>query len=286
MLFKATHVTDYCYSRPVFLEPHVIRLRPRSDGVQQLRSFHLRIDPPPAGMTECLDIEGNATVQVWFSDNTERLCIATEFLLETFRINPFDFIISEVFAQSLPATYSPQDAGLLSSHRDALAADNTLMGFVEGIARECGGKILPFLDSLNRRIYQEFECIIRETGDPAPPQVTLGSKRGSCRDFAVLFIAACRCQGIAARFVSGYQEGDPDQRMRYLHAWAEVYLPGAGWRGYDPTHGLMVGAGHIALAASYLPDRATPVSGTFRGSGAFSTMAARIEIQKLKSAMA
>lgn len=283
MLFQVTHVTEYSYSRPVFLEPHVIRLRPRSDGTQQLRNFHMTINPPPDGMTECLDIEGNATVQAWFSNSTESLRIATEFLLETCRTNPFDFIFAETSAENLPVKYSAQAARLLEPYRDAVGTDTTLIEFAEDIARECGGKTLACLDLLTRRIYQDFECIIRETGEPAPPQLTLGARRGSCRDLAVVFIAACRTQGLAARFVSGYQEGDPDQPTRYLHAWAEVYLPGAGWRGYDPTHGLSVTAGHIALAASSVPELAAPVSGTFRGTGALATMQARIEIQKLDS---
>jgi len=282
MLFHVAHVTDYFYSRPVFLEPHIIRLRPRSDGVQHVRQFHMELSPRPAGITECLDIEGNATVHVWFSDRTERFQVATECDVETLRTNPFDFILAEESAEILPIKYSADEALLISHYANASDADTTLMEFATGLARECDGKALAFLDALNRRISQEFDCIVRETGEPFPPQQTLHTRRGSCRDFAVLFMVACRSQGIAARFVSGYQEGDPDQRMRYLHAWAEVYLPGGGWRGYDPTHGLAVGAGHIALAASYDPHLIAPVSGNFRGTGVRSSMQARIEIQKLK----
>ena len=282
MLFHVTHVTEYSYSRPVFLEPHIIRLRPRSDGVQHLRRFHMTIAPRPAGMTECLDIEGNATVQAWFSDPTERFQVATEFDVATLRTNPFDFIVSETSAEVLPLSYSGPDAVLLSPYRNVSDTDTTLLKFAQGIAKDSDGKTLSFLDALNRRLYQEFDCIIRETGEPSPPQRTLRTKQGSCRDLAAVFMAACRSQGIAARFVSGYQEGDPDQQTRYLHAWAEIYLPGAGWRGYDPTHGLAVGAGHIALAASYAPHLAAPVSGSFRGTGVFSSMRARIEIEKLE----
>ncbi len=282
MLFKATHVTEYSYSRPVFIEPHVIRLCPRSDGVQRLRKFRITIDPAPAGLTECLDIEGNATTEAWFSHETVKFRIATEFLVETFRSNPFDFLLSEGSAETLPLEYSSQDARLLDPYRDAFAQDSSVREFAKGIANGCGRKTLPFLDELNRRLYQEIDCVIRETGDPAAPELTLSQRRGSCRDLAVLFVAACRSQGIAARFVSGYQEGDPAQDIRYLHAWAEVYLPGAGWRGYDPTHGLAVGIGHIALAASYAPERAAPVSGNFRGTGALTRMVSRIEIRKIE----
>jgi len=282
MLFHATHVTDYFYSGLVFLEPHIFRLRPRADGTQQVRRFQMKFDPQPAGVTECLDIEGNAAVYAWFSDHTERFQVATEFDVETLRTNPFDFIIAEKSLESLPLGYPAQDTLLLSPYREVSDVETPMVVFANGIAKECGGKTLSFLDSLNRRIYQEFDCILRETGEPAPPHSTLREKRGSCRDFAVMFMAACRSQGIAARFVSGYQEGDPDQQTRYLHAWCEVYLPGAGWRGYDPTHGLAVGAGHVALAASFVPHRAAPVSGSFRGTGVLSSMRARIEIQTIK----
>ncbi len=281
MVFHGAHVIEYAYSRPVFLEPQVIRLRPRCDGVQQLRRFQITVDPPPAGMTECLDIEGNTTIQAWFSGNTEGFRVASTFAVETLRVNVFDFIFTDRGAERLPLNYSAQEIPLLSPYLTTSPADRTVIDFAEALVRECGGKTLPFLDALNRGIYEAFECVVRETGDPAPARVTLRTKRGSCRDLAVVFIAACRSQGIAARFVSGYQEGDPDQQTRYLHAWAEVYLPGAGWRGYDPTHGLAVASGHIALAASYEPARAAPVSGTFRGTGALSNMQARIDLQKI-----
>ena len=107
----------------------------------------------------------------------------------------------------------------------------------------------------------------RDHGAPLPPSITFQKKRGACRDLVLLFMAVCRRFGLASRFVSGYQEGDPDMEQRHLHAWAEVYIPGGGWRGYDPSHGLVVADRHIALAASYAPEGTAPVKGSFRGTG-------------------
>ncbi len=121
--------------------------------------------------------------------------------------------------------------------------------------------------------------MIREHGAPRPGEDTLARKEGSCRDLTLLFIEACRSLGIAARFVSGYHAGAPDQGPRYLHAWAEVYLPGAGWRGYDPSHGLAVAQQHVAIAAAATPQLAAPVSGKVRGDDFTSSLEAQIDIQ-------
>ncbi|MBV9488781.1 MAG: transglutaminase family protein, partial [Verrucomicrobia bacterium] len=134
--------------------------------------------------------------------------------------------------------------------------------------------------TLNGRIHDEFPRIIREEGAPNSPEVTLKLRTGSCRDVAVLFVETCREAGIAARFVSGYQKGDPDREARrYMHAWAEVFLPGGGWRGYDPTHGLATADHHVAVAATRRPRDATPIQGAFQGAGAESKMDAHVTIR-------
>ena len=136
------------------------------------------------------------------------------------------------------------------------------MELAQEIAIATQGNTLNFLFTLNQRIYQDCEYTIRHVGEPFPAGVTWRNKIGSCRDYAVLFMEVCRAVGIAARFVSGYQEGDEEQQSRDLHAWVEVYLPGAGWRGYDPTLGLVVSDCHIPLAASAIPKYAAAVEGT------------------------
>jgi transglutaminase-like putative cysteine protease len=124
---------------------------------------------------------------------------------------------------------------------------------------------VAFLTNLNWYLYESFGHTIRGEGPAHPPEVTLRERQGTCRDLAVLFCAACRLVGIAARFVSGYEREAATQPQAYMHAWAEAYLPGGGWRGYDPTQGLAVSKSHVAVAAAADPSLAAPITGTYRG---------------------
>jgi transglutaminase-like putative cysteine protease len=144
------------------------------------------------------------------------------------------------------------------------------------------GQPISFLTELNAQIHRECQYQIRETGAALPPGVTWSQRSGSCRDYAVLFAEACRAVGLAARFVSGYQEGDPDRRDRHLHAWAEVYLPGGGWRGFDPTQHAAVGDHYIALVASPLSTYTAPLSGSIKPGGVQSEMTYQLEIKPIR----
>jgi transglutaminase-like putative cysteine protease len=278
MRFEISHTTAYTFSRPVFLEPHIIRLRPRSDGSQHLIRFVLGIEPKPAGLSEGLDAEGNSAAYVWFDGLTDRLSVATRLAVETLRENPFDYVLSDPAIDCLPMQYPVGLRLPLEPYLFREKPDPEIDTFARAIADEAGMRPHPFLMALNRRISQTCRVAIREEGDPQPPEVTLAEQGGACRDLAVLFMDACRAIGIAARFVSGYQEGDPTGGSRDLHAWAEVYLPGGGWRGYDPTLGLAVADHHVALAAGAHPSLAAPITGTFRGADASSHLQAHIQI--------
>ena len=278
MFFTVTHTTTYSFSRPVFLEPHAIRLRPRSDGSQRLIRFELTLEPRPAGLSECLDLDGNCVVHAWFDGLAESLQVKTRCEVETLRRNAFDYIVSPPSANRLPLEY-PTDLRLpLRPYCSRDGSDKPVRQFANSIADEVDRQTLPFLTALNRRVFEMCKVVTREEGGPQAPGATLTQQRGACRDLAVLFIDACRALGLGARFVSGYQQGDPDQERRDLHAWAEVYLPGGGWRAYDPTHGLAVADRHVAVAAGIHPALAAPIIGTFRGTGVTSHMQADIEI--------
>jgi transglutaminase-like putative cysteine protease len=279
MLFVVKHTTEYSYSRPVFLEPHVFRLRPRSDGTQELIRFKMQIEPQPTGTTECTDLAGNASLYAWFAGTTERLRVLTTFKVATLRRNPFDYIVTYPFAETLPVEYADEIKPVLSPYRSDSQAPENVGRFAALLAAEADRQTTSFLTVLTRRICDTCEYIIREEGDPQPAEMTLSSRRGSCRDLAVLFIEACRSQGIAARFVSGYHKGGPRPGKRYLHAWAEVYLPGGGWRGYDPSQGLAVSDQHVALAVGYVPALAAPMAGSFRGAGVSARMRAEIAMR-------
>ena len=155
---------------------------------------------------------------------------------------------------------------------------DTFEGFVAKILLDSENNSLKFLTELTDYIYKNFEHEFRDEGPAQEPEETLGSKKGSCRDFVVLFAEAARSMGFAARFVSGYTEGDLSLMQNHLHAWAEVYIPGGGWRGYDPTLGLAVADRHVAVASGATPLEAAPVSGSFRGTGAEAIIGYEISI--------
>lgn len=264
MNYEIAHSTSYAYNRAVQLAPHTIRLRPRSDLVQTLNKFELIVEPLPEKISESIDLDGNNLTTLWFGDRaTTRLKIDTKSQVTTHRNNPFDFLL-EPWANNLPIDYPISVDRQLYPYLQSHIIDPIAYQLAQEIWLESNGNTLTFLSILNQRIYQQCNYLVREDGEPFPASITWNQKSGSCRDFSVLFMAACRAVGLAARFVSGYEQGDATQGENYLHAWVEIYLPGAGWRGYDPTHGLAVSDTHIALVASPYSQQTTPISGTIR----------------------
>jgi transglutaminase-like putative cysteine protease len=282
MYFSITHQTRYTFNIPVFLEPHLLRFCPRTDSGQRLISYHLAIDPQPAGFSDITDVEGNTARWAWFNETTQFLDIRMESEVRTLRENPFDYIVTDPSFQTFPVQYPAELVSPLNCCLDPgnIPGSEKVRDLASVLLEKSGGDVLNFLNGLNNYLYENWQVIDREEGPPLPPGVTLEQKEVSCRDLALLFIAVCRINGIASRFVSGYQEGDPDTEKWELHAWTEVYIPGGGWRAYDPTHGLTVADRHITLAASYLPRGASPCTGTFRGTGAQASMTFAINIQK------
>ncbi|MEM8723596.1 MAG: transglutaminase family protein [Cyanobacteria bacterium P01_G01_bin.39] len=263
MLYQISHQTTYSFSQPVILKPHLIRLRPRSDRFNKLHNFSLAVLPISAGSSDYLDLDGNNLIKLWFDQPTAKLSIQTTAQAETLCTNPFGYLL-EPWATQMPWDYPHSLLQQLQPYLQpyGFVADSVALELAQEIANATQGNTLNFLFNLNQRIYQDCQYITRETGEPFAPGVTWRGKTGSCRDYAVLFMEVCRVMGIAARFVSGYQEGDAAQLERDLHAWVEVYLPGAGWRGYDPTLGLVVSDRHIPLAASAFPRYTAAVEGT------------------------
>lgn len=247
----------------MLLKPHLIRLRPRCDSWQKLHDFSLSVQPHPQGISESIDLDGNNLTQLWFNTPTDCLTIQMLAKVETYRTNPFNYLL-ESWAINLPFDYPTWLLAQLQPYLQpySFIPDNSALELAQTLLQETEGNTLNFLLALNQRIYETCEYITREIGEPWQAGVTWRKKQGSCRDFTVLFMEVCRAVGLAARFVSGYEEGDSQQSDRDLHAWVEVYLPGGGWRGYDPTHGLAVSDRHIALAASAIPSYTAPVVGS------------------------
>lgn len=278
MLYKIEHVTQYSFSKEVFLEPHTIRLHPRSDSAQTVQKFEIDVNPEPKGRTNLVDIGGDS-MSLWFEELTDSLTIISRSEVETHRSNPFDFLLSSDRVHLLPMEYRGPDESVLEPYRvPSSDFGDKFEGFVAKILLESENSTLNFLSVLTSYINQNFEHEVREEGLSHDPGETLSQMKGSCRDFVVLFAEVCRSMGIASRFVSGYTVGDPENNENYLHAWAEVYLPGGGWRGYDPTLGLAVADRHVALTSGATPMQAAPVTGTFRGTGAEAKMEYQITI--------
>ena len=276
MRFEVSHLTRYTYERPVLLEPLIVRLRPRSDIFQRLVSFDLAIDPQPEGMSEMVDAEGNALSQVWFLGVASMLALRTTFAVDTLQTNPYDYIVLDPDSLRVPMNYDVADRRALVHYLEP-PGDPEVQAFAKDVLASSGGAT-SFLGELCQRI-SSMTQEVRPTGDPMPAGQTLALGRGACRDMAVLFIEACRAVGIAARFVTGYEMSDPGGNERDLHAWGEVYLNGAGWRGYDPSQGLAVADRHVAVAAAAGPAEAAPTYGTFRGTNAASTMETVINVK-------
>jgi transglutaminase-like putative cysteine protease len=270
MLFKIRHHTQYRYSQPVLLSPQQLRFRPRDDGAQRVIAHHLEIVPEPRGRNAHIDLEGNFVLQAWFEQETDRFDVQLDMEVETLRADPFDFVLLPD-AAALPVRHL-HDRRLVAGYLERIEADDSVTAFAAELSLSVERDTLRFLDALTRQLYSDFEHIHRETGHPQTPAFTLQQRRGACRDLAVLFVDCCRAEGLVARFASGYQKGNLQSERRHLHAWPEVYLPGGGWRGFDPTHGTAVGDTHVTVAAAADPAATMPVIGSFSGQGATSQL--------------
>jgi transglutaminase-like putative cysteine protease len=281
MLFTIDHTTEYRFTRPVFFEPHYLRFCPRTDGSQRVVRFDMQIDPLPVGTTQALDVDGNLITLAWFNELHDRMSLRASVEVETLRENPYDFLVTPG-NQRLPIGYQPWEIALLGPALNRTAVPihvDPARELAEQLREASRGEVIPFLSRLTETISHRFKVVHREEGAPWPPVTTIEQRRGACRDLAVLWIDICRSVGLAARFVSGYHDGDGDRQKHFLHAWAEVYLPGAGWRGFDPTNGLAVADRHVAVAASALPQYASPVTATYRGSNVEAELFADVQIE-------
>ena len=263
MRFEIDHRTRYSYSGPVRLGHHLIRLQPSDNGYQRVIAHELIIDPQPALITENLDAWGNRVSEVWFEGETVHLDIRVSLTVETLRHNAFDYLLAP-YPLSLPLAYG-DDAPALRACLAPVDDEAAVADFVAPMLALHRNDPLGFLDALNARIHGFYHHGLRLDGPARGPAETIGRGEGVCRDLTVLFMAASRAAGIAARFVSGYQKGDGSRKVRYLHAWPEVYLPGGGWRAYDPTHNAVVTDAHVAVARAGNPAGTMPLKGGFSG---------------------
>jgi transglutaminase-like putative cysteine protease len=273
MFLRLVHFTRYDYSEPVSFAPHALYLRPRETQRQRLHHFALEITPT-ARRIATNDPLDNALDWAFFAPEqpSSKLEFRTELMVETLDTNPFDFFLKPS-ALTFPFTYETAERIALApclAPRHDTPPPEVLRAWLDQHLQHAPTETVPFLTALNTAVQRALRYTQREEQGIQSVRETLERGSGSCRDYAVFFIELCRVLGLAARFVSGYlyepsATGAAPALQPAMHAWAEVYLPGAGWRGLDATRGLFCDDAFIPVAHAAVAESVNPIQGTFYG---------------------
>ncbi|QQZ27331.1 transglutaminase family protein [Thiothrix subterranea] len=264
--YKILHRTYYNFPGMVRLEPHTLRLRPREGYELRIESSNLNITPA-ATLRWHRDVEDNSVAIATFKTPTTQLVIESTIIIQQYNEAPLDFLVAD-YATYYPFTYLPDDQAVLAPYRQAGDPPSALLEKWVASLWQPGEKIQTYslLKRLAERIQQTLKYQLREEPGVQSVNDTLTRGTGSCRDSAYLFMETARRLGFAARFVSGYLHAQlAPTDFGATHAWAEIFLPGAGWKGFDPTVGTIVGTDHIAVAVARQPESVPPVAGAFIG---------------------
>lgn len=266
-----SHRTTYEYDRPVNLAPHVVRLRPAPHSRTPIKSYSLRIEPEEHFLNWQQDAYANWHARLVFQKPTRKFSVTVDLVADMVAINPFDFFLEEA-CEEVPFEYAPEQKKDLRPYLKKVSRSKAFKEFADEAPKQ-EGRTNDWLVALNGFLSERIDYTIRMEPGVQSPTTTIRKALGSCRDSAWLMVALLREFGYAARFVSGYLiqltadqkpiEGPagPEDDFTDLHAWCEVYLPGAGWVGMDPTSGLFAGEGHIPLAATPEPVSAAAITG-------------------------
>lgn len=265
------HVTHYRYDRPILLGPQVVRLRPAPHSRTRILSYSLRVTPEQHFVNWQQDPQSNYLARLVFPEKTTEFRIEVDLVAEMAVFNPFDFFL-EPQSEQFPFQYNAEQQRELAPYLIQVPLTPVFDRYLRGISRT-SHPTTDFLVHLNQQLQRDIRYLIRLEPGVQSPEETLEKGSGSCRDSAWLLVQLLRHLGLAARFVSGYLiqlapdvkaldgPSGPETDFTDLHAWCEVYLPGAGWIGLDPTSGLLAGEGHIPVACSPEPASAAPISG-------------------------
>jgi transglutaminase-like putative cysteine protease len=267
---RIKHLTEYFFAAQVTLNPHRLLLRPREGHDVRIESSRLVITPAHSIKWQ-RDVFDNSLAVVNFQSGSNKLTIASEVVIQHYAAAPFDFLLED-YAVNFPFVYAVGERiDLAAFQRPIFVNDSQIINdWLQQLGLQ-GMQTFAMLVRLNQTISNQFRYQVREEAGVQSPAQTLALRSGSCRDYATLLIEACRCLGLASRFVSGYLHA-PATEAGYAstHAWVEIYLPGTGWKGFDPTSGEVTGNRHIAVAVARDPETVPPVSGSFIGPGAAS----------------
>jgi len=283
--YKILHHTSYVYSGPVRLGPHELRLRPRGGHDLRIETSTLLIQPD-AVLRWHRDVEDNCVAMASFDTPADRLLIESNVVVQQYNQQPLDFLVKD-YAVAYPFSYDPADCPVLQAYLLARPApvDSPLSRWVSTLWQP-GEAIESYalLQRLNLAIHALISYRLREEPGVQSPDETLSHASGSCRDLAYLFMEAAKRMGFASRFVSGYSfTTHVSAGGGSTHAWAEVFLPGAGWKGFDPTRGDIVGVNHIPVAVGRLPDFVPPIAGSFNGNAQLLSMDVAVSVEPLPS---
>ncbi|MES9942992.1 MAG: transglutaminase family protein [Candidatus Thiodiazotropha sp. 6PLUC7] len=267
--YSILHRTYYTFSEEVILGPHRLRLRPREGHELRIESSTLEISPS-AELHWQRDAEDNSVTIATFDQPASQLVIESKVIIQQYNESPLDFLVSD-YAINFPFDYTHGDRKVLSPYLKAPQGTSchALKAWIDNLW-QADEKLQSYelILRLTRHINQAMRYQIREEPGVQTAENTLALGSGSCRDFAALLMEAARELGLAARFVSGYLCTPPSpQDYGATHAWTEIYLPGPGWKGFDPTTGEIVGSDHVSVAVSHSPADVPPVEGSYVGPG-------------------
>lgn len=264
---RIQHVTEYLYPSIVTLNSHRLLIRPREGHDVRIESSRLEISPRYSIKWQ-RDVFDNSLAVVTFNEPSNKLTITSEVVIQHYEQAPLDFLLDD-YAVQFPFTYAISEQIDLAAYQQ-MVFPNDLFAVTQWLRSLPIGGMDTFrlLVSINQAISTQFRYQMREEAGVQSPAHTLQVRSGSCRDYATLMMEACRSLGLASRFVSGYLHAPATEAGNATtHAWVEIYLPGTGWKGFDPTAGEVTGNHHIAVAVARDPEAVPPVSGSFIGLG-------------------